>query len=201
MGKEENIETLDLSESNEEKEINENLEGVSEKNIEETIVNEDIDQGIKNENMEEEIMKEDNPVDNVYGEEVVGLDNLGDDNDQNDAPKKGKLSMLIILIVIILIAVLAFGIYMWNKSNNEKLKESLKEPALDYFDKYMSVGTGTSAYAITLDDLKNANKNGENYNLKGFEKCDGQKTQAIISINYSNGEVDKVEIKLSCKIF
>lgn len=204
MGKNEELETLDLDNTNEtkeEKEINATLEGVSEENIKDTILSEDLEKKIENENLEEKLMTEDNPVDNVFGEEFVGLDNLGNEEEK---PKKKKsiLPLVIILIVLAVCALLGSGIYMWNESNNETLKEAMEEPALDYFDKYMSVGTGASAYTVTLKELKEANENnGENYKLDIFDKCDDEKTQAIIKINYANGKVDNIEVKLNCKFF
>lgn len=204
MGKNEELETLDLDNTNEtkeEKEINATLEGVSEENIKDTILSEDLEKGIENENLEEKLMTENNPVDNVFGEEFVGLDNLGKE-EEKPKKKKSVFPLLIILIILILIASLGFGVYMWNNSNNESLKEAMEEPALDYFDKYMSVGTGASAYTVTLKELKEANENnGENYKLDIFDKCDDEKTQAIIKINYANGKVDNIEVKLNCKIF
>lgn len=204
MGKNEELETLDLDNTNETKEekvINATLEGVSEENIKDTILSEDLEKKIENENLEEKLMTEDNPVDNVFGEEFVGLDNLGNEEEK---PKKKKsiLPLVIILIILILIASLGFCVYRWNDSNNESLKEAMEEPALDYFDKYMSVGTGASAYTVTLKELKEANSNnGEDYKLDIFDKCDDEKTQATIKINYANGKVDNIEVKLNCKFF
>lgn len=201
MGKEKKVKKIDLDKTNKEKEINEELEGVSEENIKDTILNEDINEEIEHENLEEKIMTEDNPVDGVFGEEFVGLDNLGSEENASPKKKKSLLSIIIIFVIIILLGLAALGIYTWNNDNNLKLEKAFKEPALDYFDKYMSVGTGASAYTVTLADLRKANENGENYNLNNFDKCDNEKTKATISLNYSNGKVNKVEIKLSCKTF
>lgn len=180
MGKNEEVETLDLSNEIEDKKTSENLKGESEENIKEEVLSE---------NLEEQIGPDD------FIEDVSSGKNF------NSKKKKSLLFIIIILILLVLIALVCLGIYKWNDTNNESLKKAFREPALDYFDKYMSVGTGASAYTVTLKELKDANKNSENYDLKAFNKCDDEKTQAIIHIDYVTGEASDVEIKLSCKIF
>jgi len=184
MGKNDEVETLDLFDESDDKKVNGTLEGVSEENIKDTILHEDLEKGTKHENFEQKIMAEDNSVDSTFGEEFVGLDNLDEEKEQETKKKKSSFPAIIILVVFVMIALLGFGFYKWNEANNETLKEAMKEPAIDYFDKYMSVGTGASAYTVTLKNLKEANSNnGENYKLDVFDKCDDSKTEAIININ------------------
>lgn len=96
--------------------------------------------------------------------------------------KKGKGKMIFGLVIVIVLAVFVFGLYLWDKDNTAKMKEAMREPALDYFDKYMSSNTGASSYKVTLEDLKNANKlEGEEYDLSTFKKCDDD-TLSLIHI-------------------
>ena len=91
--REDEIETLDLgsAKKDDNKQINEDLEGTSEENIKDTILNKDLNETVKHENFEDKIMAEDNSVDNVFGEEFVGLDNLESSNNKNRSKKKGGL--------------------------------------------------------------------------------------------------------------
>lgn len=199
--REEEVETLDLGLPTKKEKINEALEGTSEENIKDTILDNDLNEAVKHENFEEKIMAEDNSADNVFGEEFVGLDNL-DGFEKKEAKPKKKGGVVIVIILILLLA--AIGGYIWYSKtyvNNDELKDAMNTAALDYYDKYTSANTGAAAYTITLDDLRNANKNGENYKLDSLKDCDGQKTQVIINIDYSNGEAKNTEVKLSCKIF
>lgn len=201
--REDEIETLDLgsAKKDDNKQINEDLEGTSEENIKDTILNKDLNETVKHENFEDKIMAEDNSVDNVFGEEFVGLDNLESSNNKNRSKKKGGLVVIIIILVLLLATV---GGYIWYSKtyiNNDELQDAMKTAALDYYDKYTSANTGAAAYTITLEDLKNANENGENYNLDSLKDCDDKKTKVIINIDYYNGKVKDTEVKLNCKIF
>ena len=53
-------------------------------------------------------------------------------------------------------------------------------------------------YKITLQDLEDANKEGEEYDLKGLEKCDKTKTFANITIDYQDGTAKKAQVELKC---
>ncbi len=201
--REDEIETLDLgsAKKDDNKQINEDLEGTSEENIKDTILNKDLNETVKHENFEDKIMAEDNSVDNVFGEEFVGLDNLESSNNKNRSKKKGGLVVIIIILVLLLATV---GGYIWYSKtyiNNDELQDVMTTAALDYYDKYTSANTGAAAYTITLEDLKNANENGENYNLDSLKDCDDKKTKVIINIDYYNGKVKDTEVKLNCKIF
>ncbi len=115
--------------------------------------------------------------------------------------KKGKGKMIFCLIVVIVLVIFVFGLYLWDKDNTEKMKEAMKKPALDYFDKYMSSNTGAAIYKVTLKDLKDANKKeGEEYDLSAFKKCDDD-TYATINIDYSTLKVTFGDVKLNCKKF
>ena len=87
------------------------------------------------------------------------------------------------------------------KFEKKSLEEAIDAPARDYFDKYVSANASASAYKVTLEMLREANKNGENYNLKSLEGCDAEKTEVIVTVDYATGKVAKTEIKLNCGIF
>lgn len=115
--------------------------------------------------------------------------------------KSGKAKVIIILVIlVILVGALVAG-YFWYQSHNKSLEGTMTETAEDYFDKYMSVNTGASAYKVTLKMLKDANKNGENYELDNLADCDENKTVATVNIDYATGEVTETTVKLECPIF
>ena len=108
---------------------------------------------------------------------------------------KGK----IFLIIVILIICGGLGYYFaLIQGENNKLSKKIENASQDYFKKYMRTIETTSAYKVTLKQLNNANNNGDNYDLKGLEKCDKNKTYATITIDMSNGKIKKTEVKLSC---
>lgn len=92
---------------------------------------------------------------------------------------------------------LAVGVvwFLYHKKGDDENNKVLKEAALDYFDKYVSVYSASSAYKITLKDLKKAETS---YDLKMFEKCDDENTYVIITINNANGKVIDTEIRKKC---
>lgn len=101
-----------------------------------------------------------------------------------------------IIIIVILIIVIGIGVYFFISSKGDTSSDkALKDAALDYFDKYVSVYSASSAYNITLKDLKEAE---EDYNLKDYEGCNEEKTYVIVTINNTNGKVIKTEIKKNC---
>lgn len=109
---------------------------------------------------------------------------------------KGKILMMMGLLVIIG----SLGYYFINnQEQNKKLVKKIEAASQEYFKKYVRTNETASAYEITLKELIDANNNGENYDLKGLENCDKNKTYATISINMSNGKVTKTEVKLKCK--
>ena len=115
--------------------------------------------------------------------------------------KSGKVKIIAILVILVMvIGALVFG-YFWYQNHVKNLEETIKAPAEDYFDKYMSANTGASAYKVTLEMLKEANKNGENYDLKALNNCDNKKTVATINIDSATGEITETTIKLECPIF
>ena len=112
----------------------------------------------------------------------------------NNKPK-GKIVLTLILVIILLAA--AYLIILKNNSS-KNLENKLEKSSIDYFEKYMSTNDSTSTYIVTLDMLKNANKQGENYDLNGLEKCKTQSTLSRITINYNDGKPKKVEVELNC---
>ena len=102
------------------------------------------------------------------------------------------------IIVIILVFIIVIGIifYFLNYKKTDESDKTLKKAALDYFDKYVSVYSGSFNYKITLKDLKES-QNG--YNLENYEKCNDENTYVIITINNINGKVEKTEIQKKCK--
>ena len=102
----------------------------------------------------------------------------------------------VIVIVIVLIVLIGIGGYYFITIRDDGTKDKvLKDAALDYFDKYVSVYSGSSAYKVTLKDLNEAE---EDYNLKDYEGCNEDKTYVIVTIDSVNGKVIKTEIRKKC---
>ncbi len=113
--------------------------------------------------------------------------------------KKGNMKIVIIAIICVVVLALAGGYIFMNKQNDTNLEKDLKGPVSDYFDKYMSVYSGTSAYKVTLQMLKDANDEGETYNLKPFAKCNYDKTYATVQVDFATGGIKNIEYKFDCK--
>ncbi len=110
--------------------------------------------------------------------------------------KKGTMFM-IILMVLLLAGVL---IFLFNENKSSNLEKDFSVSAKDYFNNYMSVGTGANAYKVSLKMLKAANEEGlTDYDLKEFKNCDANKTYAMVSFDYKTGKATKAEVTLSCK--
>lgn len=109
-----------------------------------------------------------------------------------------KAIPIIILVILILGGV---GIYFYFQSvdnQNVKLENKMATASKSYFEKYVSANDSVNTYKITLEDLENANKNGENYDLKGLEKCDKTRTFSNVTINYKNGKAKDAQVELKC---
>lgn len=121
------------------------------------------------------------------------------DLEENQTSQKEEKSKNGIIIGIIIVILLLAGYFLFIKNGSDKtLENKLKKASTDYFEKYMSTNDTTSTYVVTLDMLKNANSQGENYDLKGLEKCKAQSTRSRITINYNDGKPKKVEVELNC---
>ncbi|MBR3198543.1 MAG: hypothetical protein IKG27_00855 [Bacilli bacterium] len=121
------------------------------------------------------------------------------ETEKNVEEPKTKKGNNVIIIAVILIVALIGGFFFFAKSKTDKtLEKKLDTASREYFTKYMSANDSTSIYVVTLDMLKSANNQGEKYDLKGLEKCQGQKTLARVTIDYNNGEPKKVEVELNC---
>lgn len=108
---------------------------------------------------------------------------------------KGK----VLLIIIILIVCGGLGYYfVVVQGANKELSKKMENASQDYFKKYMRTIETNSAYKVTLKELTEANQSGENYDLKGLENCNKEKTHSTITIDMSNGKITKTEVKLSC---
>ena len=111
---------------------------------------------------------------------------------------KKKILIIIVLVALILAGVFTFMFFMNNENKNHELKEKMEVASKDYFEKYVSANDSVNIYKVTLKDLEDANKSGEEYDLKGFEKCDKEKTFANITINYQNGKAKNAQVELKC---
>ncbi len=100
-----------------------------------------------------------------------------------------------VLIITLLIVLLAGSIYFFLNIGKEDNKSDkvLKEAALDYFDKYVSVYSGARAYDITLQKLI-----AKDYKLEEFKNCNKEKTYVRLIIDQTNGKVIKAEIVKRC---
>lgn len=135
----------------------------------------------------------------INDEEIEVLDL--NDTEKKSEPKEVKhyrKTYYIIIITIFFLASLSYYFIIKNNSQNNFLKEKMKAASMDYFEKYISTNDSSSAYIVTLNMLKRANNQGENYDLNGFEKCKLQSTLALISINYKDGKPKEVEVELNC---
>lgn len=110
--------------------------------------------------------------------------------------KKGLKILIIIVLVLVVIGL--GGLYILYSSEMKSMEKVMNESARDYYTNYMSSNTGSSAYKVTLEDLKNAEGD---YNLTKLNSCNAKTTVATVNINYSNGKVTSVASKLDCKIF
>ena len=116
--------------------------------------------------------------------------------------KKGSLKTILIIVILIALAGAGYFGYTWYQGEKDTLTKAMKVAAEDYFMTYVSANTGASAYDVTLADLKEANENGEEYDLKPLKSCNDKKTIATVSIDFSNGKAKKIDVKLDCgKIF
>ena len=112
---------------------------------------------------------------------------------------KKKRAVLIIVLIIIIAAIIGGFIFLkTNQSQNKELEAKMDKASRDYFEKYVSANDSVNVYKVTLEDLEKANQDGEDYDLKGLEKCDKTKTYADITINYQNGKAKKAQVELKC---
>ena len=111
---------------------------------------------------------------------------------------KKKVVLIIVLIIVVVGAAGAYLFLQNNEKNNEELENKMETASRDYFEKYVSANDSENVYKITLQDLEDANKEGEEYDLKGLEKCDKTKTFANITIDYQDGTAKKTQVELKC---
>lgn len=112
--------------------------------------------------------------------------------------KNSQKTYIIVFLSIIIFGLIGYYFYLINSGKDDYLEKKMEVASKDYYEKYISTNDSTSAYIVTLNMLINANNNGENYDLKGLEKCKPQSTLAIITVNYKNGDPKKVEVELNC---
>ncbi len=111
------------------------------------------------------------------------------------------MKKVIPIIVLIIFLAAGVGVYLYIEnieSENTKLENKMKTASKAYFEEYVSANDSVNMYKITLEDLENANKNGEEYDLKGLEKCDKTNTFANVTINYKNGKAKDAQVELKC---
>ena len=111
------------------------------------------------------------------------------------------MKKVIPIIVLIIFLAAGVGVYLYIEnieSENTKLENKMKTASKAYFEEYVSANDSVNMYKITLEDLENANKNGEEYDLKGLEKCDKTNTFANVIINYKNGKAKDAQVELKC---
>ena len=111
---------------------------------------------------------------------------------------KKKVVLIIVLIIVVVGAAGAYLFLQNNESKNNELENKMETASRDYFEKYVSANDSVNVYKITLQDLEDANKEGEEYDLKGLEKCDKTKTFANVTINYQDGTAKKAQVELKC---
>ncbi len=111
-----------------------------------------------------------------------------------------KKIILIVLTLVILAAAGGTAYYYFKTEENKtkKLEAKIDNASRDYFEKYISANDSANIYVVTLKDLEKANQNGENYDLKGLEKCNKTKTLANVTIDYKTGKAKKTQVELKC---
>ena len=117
--------------------------------------------------------------------------------------KKGSNVIAIIFVVILILflgGVIAYFTVDFNKLDPQAEK-AMKTASMDYFNNYATVSSSSSAYKVTLKMLKEAKKEGAEYNLSALNNCDENKTYANITIDYINGEAKKAEVTLKCNLW
>ncbi len=111
---------------------------------------------------------------------------------------KKKIFVIIVLILIIGVAVAGFLYFEGTEKETNELEKKMDTASRDYFEKYISANDSANSYKITLQDLEKANQNGEEYDLKGLEKCDKTNTFADVTIDYKTGKAKKTQVELKC---
>ena len=111
-----------------------------------------------------------------------------------------KKKIIIIIILILIVAGVGIGLYYFKDTENKtnELEQKIDTASRDYFEKYISANDSANSYMITLEDLEKANQNGEEYDLKGLEKCDKTKTFANVTIDYTTGKAKETQVELKC---
>ena len=111
---------------------------------------------------------------------------------------KKKIFVIIVLILIIGVAIAGFLYFEGTEKETNELEKKMDTASRDYFEKYISANDSANSYKITLQDLEKANQNGEEYDLKGLEKCDKTNTFADVTIDYKTGKAKKTQVELKC---
>ena len=111
---------------------------------------------------------------------------------------KKKIIVLILLILIVIVAVIGFFYFKDTENQTNDLEKKVATASSDYFEKYVSANDSANSYKVTLKDLEEANQNGEEYDLKGLEKCDKTKTFANVTLDYQTGKAKKTQVELNC---
>ena len=116
--------------------------------------------------------------------------------------KKGnKFGLGIFWALTILIVAGGILFFINDRKNNDDMSKAMEVASKDYFNNYMSVNSGANAYKVTLGMLKEANQNGSSYKIDSLSKCNDEKTYAMVSVDFSNGDAEDAEIVLNCKKF
>lgn len=111
---------------------------------------------------------------------------------------KKKIFVIIVLILIVAAAIASYFYFQTTKSETNELENKIDTASRDYFEKYVSANDSANSYIVTLEDLEKANQNGENYDLKGLEKCHKTNTYASVTIDYKTGKAKKTQVELKC---
>ena len=117
--------------------------------------------------------------------------------------KKGSNIIAIIFVfvlIIILGGVIAYFTVDFSKINPNASK-AMKTSSMDYFNNYATVSSSTASYKVTLKMLKEANKEGADYNLNSLNNCNEDKTYALIDVDYATGDAKDAEVTLKCSLW
>ena len=122
-------------------------------------------------------------------------------NEENNLVKRYErmiVPKVLFGLIIIIVIILLVSLYKDFNIGNKLLESQMSKASIDYYKKYMSVNDSENEYLVTLDMLRNANENGEKYNLSRLKKCKKQTTYSKIYIAHKSRKVKKIKIELNC---
>ncbi len=107
--------------------------------------------------------------------------------------KYNKKSIYLLLIAVLIVTGCSFG-----DKKMEKYQNVLEEYGRDYYEKYQKSIINIPSFEISIENLKNANEQGENYNLDKLSNCNDV-SKVTFDVNEESREIEKVTFEMNCK--